>query len=210
MESIPTIEAILLVHILAWLTPGPLFFIIIRNSLIYSRGIWFFTALGFSLWNFTHIILAVSGISLLIQSYNIMLYAVKILGILYLVYLWIKTLIIIPITKKLNLKSENNIQLAPINAIKMGFLASMSSVGAYLFFASIFSTVMWSSESNLNISILSIAMPLNTFIMASLLNIFFTSNFIKSYYEKYCYLVNRYLWFSLIILAWVSLLDFVV
>jgi threonine/homoserine/homoserine lactone efflux protein len=208
MEIISLVTTIILIHIFAWLTPGPLFFIIIRNSLIYSRKIWYFTALGFSLWNFAHIILAISWISLVIQSSSIALYWVKLLWIWYLLYLWVKT-ILITSSKNWELSNEKDKKFSRVEAIKMWFLASMSSIGAYLFFASIFSTVMTSDGSYVSAYILAIAMPINTFIMASILNIFFTHAFIKKHYEKYAFIVNRWLGISLILLAWISMLDLI-
>ena len=207
MEILSLVSTIMIIHILAWLTPGPLFFIIIRNSLLYSRKIWYFTALGFSLWNFVHIILAISGISLLMQSSTIMLYGVRLLGIAYLLYLWGKTLVLSSM-KKEEREDKKHTKFSSLKAVKMGFIASMSSVGAYLFFASIFSTVYWREWSYVAASILILAMPLNTFIMASILNIFFTQDLIKKQYEKYSHLIHKWLGLSLIILAWISSINF--
>lgn len=206
MEILSIVSTIIFIHILAWLTPGPLFFIIIRNSLVYSRKIGYFTACGFSLWNFAHIILAISGISLLMQSSNIVLYWVKLLWMAYLLYLWIK--IFLSTNTNSKFKDEKDKIFSPFEAIKMWFIASMSSVGAYLFFASIFSTVLWGEYSYISASILVIAMPINTFIMSSILSIFFTQTFVKKHYERYSHIINKWLGLSLIFLAWISAMDF--
>lgn len=207
MDSLALISSILVTHIIAWLTPGPMFLIIVRNSLVYSRKIGYFTAFGFWLGNLTHIILAISGLSLLVKNIPILFLAVKFLGIVYLLYLWVKTFRFSEKNSTVHLWTKNN-DLDSFEAVKMGYIANMSSVGAYLFFISIFTTVIGTSSSMFPALVLLFAMPLNTFFMASLLAIFFTNKHIKSYYTKYSNLLHKWLWLSLILIAGISCLDF--
>ena len=206
MESLIFISTILSIHILAWFTPGPLFVLIIRNSLVYSRktGIW--TAVGFSIGNLIHISFALLGISLLISTSDIASSMIKFIGAGYLVYLGIKTLLMkIPAQKADGLTGHKDI--SALHAIKIGFLTNIFSTGAYLFFASIFAAVLSSGSPSWVIAFLGIAMPLNTLIMASILSVFFTQKRVKALYARFQYLLNTCLGAALILLALLALFS---
>jgi len=206
MENLAFVGTIITIHILAWLTPGPLFVLIVRNSLIYSRKIGFWTSLGFSLGNLIHITLAVFGISIIIQSSPLAFNVIKFLGAGYLIYLGIKTFLLKIEAQKADHPTEHK-DISNLQAVKIGFLANISSTGAYLFFASIFSTVLSSSSPFWVILFLAITMPLNTFVMSSILTIFFTQKNVKIIYGKFQHIINQCLGVALILLALLSLLK---
>ena len=87
MENFLIIGSILTIHIFAWFTPGPQIALIIRNSLIYSRKTGFWTAAGFAIGNFIHILISVIGLGLLISQSPSLHTAIKFLGVGYLAYL---------------------------------------------------------------------------------------------------------------------------
>lgn len=200
MESLVLISTILAIHIFAWFTPGPLFVLILRNSLVYSRktGIW--TALGIAIGNLIHITYAVIGISFLISTSPVIFNIIKFLGVGYLTYLGLKTLFIKIETQKAdNLIEQKDIN--PFQAAKIGFLTNILSPKASLFFASIFATVMSSGSPFWVVIFLWIAMPLNSFIMASILSLIFTHKKVKFVYTKYQDIINKCLGIALILLA---------
>lgn len=195
------ISTILAVHIFAWFTPGPLFVLIIRNSLVYSRksGIW--TAIGIAVGNAIHITYSVTGLALIISASPIAFNIIKFLGVGYLIYLGIKTFLIKVGTQKQTQASEGHQDLSPFKAAKIGFLTNILSPKAPLFFASIFATVMASGSPFWVVVFLWIAMPLNSFIMASILSTFFTQKKVRSVYANYQPIVNKLLGAALIVLA---------
>ena len=70
MESLILIGTILAIHLLAWFIPGPVFVLIIRNSLVYSRKSGMWTALGIAIANIIHI-MSIRIISMIAKiSYN--------------------------------------------------------------------------------------------------------------------------------------------
>ena len=200
MESLILINTILAIHIFAWFTPGPLFVLILRNSLVYSKktGIW--TAVGIAIGNFIHITYVVVGIALIISTSPITFNIIKFLGVGYLTYLGIKTLLIKIDTQK----ADNTIEqkdITPFQAAKIGFLTNILSPKASLFFASIFATVMSSGSPFWVVIFLWVAMPLNSFIMASILSMIFTHKKVKFVYSKYQGIINKCLGLALILLA---------
>lgn len=201
MESLILISTILAIHVFAWFTPGPLFVLIIRNSLVYSRksGLW--TAVGIAIGNFIHITYSVTGIALIISRSDTAFNVIKFLGVGYLTYLGIKTFLIKVDTQKADTTSSKHEDISPFNAAKIGFLTNILSPKASLFFASIFATVMASGSPFWVIIFLWIAMPLNSFVMASILSMFFTQKRVRSVYSKYQHIVNKLLGAALLILA---------
>ena len=200
MESLILISTILVIHIFAWFTPGPLFVLIVRNSLMYSRktGIW--TAVGIAIGNFIHIPYSVTGIAFIISTSAIMFNVIKFFGVGYLVYLGIKTLSI-KVEKQKADSSIGHKDIPAFKAVKTGFLTNILSPKASLFFASIFAMVISSGSPSWVVIFLWIAMPLNSLVMASILSVFFTQNGVRSVYAKHQYIANKCLGAILLILA---------
>ena len=201
MESLILIITILAIHVFAWFTPGPLFVLIVRNSLMYSRksGIW--TAVGIAIGNFIHITYSVIGLALIIAASPITFNIIKFLGVGYLIYLGIKTFLAKMETQNADAMSDTSKDISPFQAAKMGFLTNILSPKASLFFASIFAMVMASGFPFWVVIFLWIAMPLNSFVMASILSVFFTQKKIKSVYANYQHIVNKLLGLALLVLA---------
>lgn len=200
MENFILISTILSIHILAWFTPGPLFVLIIRNSLIYSRktGIW--TAVGIAVGNFIHILYSVTGIALIISQSTIAFNLIKFLGVGYLFYLGVKTVFLHVATKNKDADVKQS-DLSALSAVKVGFLTNILSPKASIFFASIFATVFASRAPLWVVGFLIIAMPLNSLIMASILSVFFTHKKVRLVYTRFQYIFNKLLGAALILLA---------
>ena len=116
-------------------------------------------------------------------------------------YLGIKTFLIKVETQKTDTTSNERKDLSPLQAAKIGFLTNILSPKASLFFVSIFATVMASGSPSWVVIFLWIAMPLNSFIMASIFSVFFTQKKVRAIYEKHQHIVNKVLGVALLVLA---------
>jgi threonine/homoserine/homoserine lactone efflux protein len=201
MQNLTLICAILAIHIFSWFTPGPLFVLIIRNSLVYSRksGIW--TAVGIAIGNLIHITYSIIGLKFLISTSEMVTNIIKFLGVGYLAYLGVKTLLVKINLQKTVTESENHQYISAFNAAKIGFLTNILSPHASLFFASVFASLIASNAPKWVIVILWIAMPLNSLLMASLFSLFFTQKTVKSAYAKYQHIFNKLLGLALLAFA---------
>jgi len=201
MEIFTLIITILAIHIFAWFTPGPMTVLIIRNSLVYSRksGIW--TAVGIALGNAVHITYSVTGLALIISTSPVAFNIIKFLGVGYLAYLGIKTFFIKIETQKSDKKSKKHKDISPFKAIRIGFIANILSPKASLFYASIFANVMAFGVPFWVVIFLWIAMPLNSFVMASIYSLFFTQKKIRIFYANYQHIVNKLLGAALLVFA---------
>lgn len=195
------IGTILSAHVFAWLTPGPIIALIIRNSLVYSRktGIW--TAVGIALAAATHITYSVTGLTLIITSSPTAFNIIKFLCVSYLTYLGIKTIFIKVETKKNNKAVDKRKDISSFNAVKTGFITNIFNPAASLFLGSVFALLIGSGYPIWVIVFLWLVLPLNSFLMGSLLSLFFTHELIKNIYTDYQHIINRFLGLILIIFA---------
>lgn len=190
----------MLIHVLAWLTPGPQIALIVRNSLVYSRKTGFWTAVGFAIGNFIHIIVAISGVGLIFTASPIAHNVIKYLGVGYLTYLGVKTFLIKPQAQATQ-SNEHRHDISPLSAFKMGLLTNLLSPYAPLFFISIFGSLLSTKAPNWVVVFLMFAMPLNTLFMGYMWTLFLTHRNIKSRYSKFQPTVNKILGVVLVTFA---------
>lgn len=200
MENYVLIGSILLIHVLAWFTPGPQIVLIMRNSLVYSRKTGFWTAVGFALGNFIHIILAVAGIGIIISGWPIAFSLIKFLGAGYLIYLGLKTFFTKAQLQKPQTREKHR-DIASISALRTGLITNLLSPKASPFFITIFGTLLASKPPYWVVMFLMIAMPLNTLMMASMWSLFFAHQNIKAVYARFQSISNKCLGGLLILLA---------
>lgn len=178
MEYLPLIGTVLLLHLLAVMSPGPDFILTLRQSLTYSRkaGVW--TAVGFGLAELVHIFYCVVGLAYIIAQSILLFTIFKVLGGLYLVYIGWQSLrdSSTPVT----LTKEKKVQeMTPKKALLTGFIGGVLNPKATLFFLSLFTLVL-SPETPLSlIAGLSIAMMLTISTWFALVAVFFTQRRIQ-------------------------------
>lgn len=201
METWVLIGTILGIHVLAWMTPGPMFVLIVRNSLIYSRksGIW--TALGIGIANVIHVAYSAFGVAVIVSASALAFAVVKFLGAAYLAYLGIKTFLGNGVAGRASNPGAAKKDIAPFVAVKIGLIANLLSPKAMLFYISIFAAVAASRAADFAIAVLWVAMPLNSFLMAALLSLIFTHAKVRSFYAKYQKIANGVLGIALLAFA---------
>ncbi len=67
MEYFGLITGVILIHLLALISPGPDFIVAVKNSISYSRKTGVFTAIGFGLGIMVHIFYCVAGLALIMS-----------------------------------------------------------------------------------------------------------------------------------------------
>ena len=200
MENLVLVTTVLAIHVFAWLTPGPMMVLIVRNSLVYSRKVGIWTAAGMATGNIVHVTYSVLAILFVISTSDTALDVIKYLGAAYLAYLGIKTLLQKSTGQDAGTEKEQT-DLSPLGAFRTGFVANLLTPAAPPFFLSIFGAVLSSNPPFWVVILLMIAMPLNGFIMASVLSLFFTRESMKAVYSRYQGIVNALLGAGLILFA---------
>ncbi len=184
MIYLPLFGSVLLIHLMAVMSPGPDFLMALRNSLTYSRKTGIYTAIGFGLGIGVHVFYCVFGLALIISTSAIAFNIIKYLGVTYLAYIGVMSIIL----KSAKIDIGNESQLADISAlraIRMGFLTNVLNPKATLFFLSLFTFVIGPNVSKTISLLLGIVMMINTTIWFSFVAIFFTQTRIRNLFNTY-------------------------
>ena len=88
-----TIFGLFSIIFIALVSNGPDFIIVVKNSLIHSRKIGIFTALGVALSNIFHVSYILLGFEIIIAGNAWLFTIIKFLGASYLIYIGIKGLL---------------------------------------------------------------------------------------------------------------------
>lgn len=141
IEFIPTLLTLAALDIIATISPGPDFAVVVKNSLLYSRKTAMITVLGISFGIIVHLSYIVLGLGVIIQENEWLFLSMKWLGAGYLLYIGIKGLM----AKKASLDSVVMTQrkdIPPLQAFRSGFLTNALNPKCILFFISLFSAVV--------------------------------------------------------------------
>ncbi|MDH2363192.1 LysE family translocator [Priestia megaterium] len=141
---------IFLIGILSGLSPGPDFFLVMKNSLGFGRRIGIATALGVASALFVHVTYTILGFTYIIEKIPSVFIAIKIAGSLYLLWLGFQAIRSVkqnkePAESELKINADKNVK----QGFREGFICNVLNPKAALFFLSIFSqfisadTVSW-------------------------------------------------------------------
>ena len=180
------ITAIGLIHLVALVSPGPDFVVACRNTLMYSRSIGIYTAVGFGLGICVHISYAVFGLSWLIANNELIFTVIQYLGAFYLMLIGFQSLR----SFQSQISQETvtvSSRISPFRAIRIGFITNVLNPKATLFFLSLFSTMLDPTVGELTLVVISVLLVVTTIFWFSLVALLishprFTA--VKKRYEK--------------------------
>ena len=200
MEYLPLIGTVALLNLLAAISPGPDFVMVVRNSLTYSRRSGIFTSLGISLALGIHLFYCAAGIGYLISTSVVLFTMIKLLGAGYLIYMGVGSMM--AKRSKLDLTATHSeFDLTRFQAFRIGFLTNVLNPKATLFFLSLFTLVIGNSTPLyiiLTISFIIIGTALSWFAIVS---VFLTRQEIQRIFLKYEKEINRILGGFLVLLG---------
>lgn len=140
MDSFSSLAAVALVSLLAAISPGPDFFIVLKNSLIYSRRNGLFTAAGVASALVVHLAYTLVGIGILLAESPSIYFYIKFIGAGYLFYLGTKGLIgSFKSVSEFNSYQKSSNALSAKAAFMQGFFTNILNPKCALFFISLFS-----------------------------------------------------------------------
>lgn len=138
---LPSFLGIGTLMMVALVSPGPDFAIVVKNSLLYSRKKALLTALGIACGILFHVTYVLLGFGLIISK-NIILFSIfKYAGAAYLIYIGIKSLK----AKKQKFdfgEIKNSKEISALFAFNSGLLTNILNPKAMLFFVSLFSSLI--------------------------------------------------------------------
>ncbi len=190
MEYIVLIATVAGIHILGAMSPGPDFFMVMKNSLTYSRksGIW--TAVGLGAGIAVHIMYCLAGLAFVISRSIILFNIIKLLGAAYLIYIGWKSFVSKSSNKNLDIQKQTQ-DLSKFSAMKMGFLSNVLNPKVTLMFLSLFSLVIPAQTPLSILLLLSFIMVVNTVIWFSIVARLFTHKKVRSVFGRYQHIFNK-------------------
>jgi len=171
------------VHLLAVMSPGPDFAILIRQSLNYGRKAGIITAFGISCAISLHVIYSLIGISALILAKNWIKLTIELIASFYLLYLgglFIYSTLQKPVNQSIKGTKTKSALKSFSASFWLGFLTNATNPKAFLFFLAIFtSLVNITTPTSIKI-FYGFWMCAVTFIWFSLVSLIFTNSAIQT------------------------------
>ena len=201
MEYLLLIGSVTLIHLLAVMSPGPDFLIVMKHSLGYSRqtGIW--TAVGIGLGISIHILYCFVGLGIVINNspllYNLLNYA----GAIYIFYLGIMSFPKVNKSIEFSAQKIQGLQPGRWKAIRIGFLTNVLNPKATLFFLSLFTLVIAPTTPGPVMAIISFILVFDTMIWFIFLSYIITIGRVTALFNRYQYVFNRIFGVLLILVA---------
>ncbi|MET9508885.1 LysE family transporter [Streptomyces flavidovirens] len=131
--------AVAVITLLAVISPGTDFAMVVRNSCLYGRTTGLFAAAGVAAGVLVHVTYTMLGVGLLIASSTELFTAIKLAGAAYLVYIGVRTFIA---RADLTVDLESKPELGPLGALRSGFLTNVLNPKTTLFVVSTFTQVV--------------------------------------------------------------------
>ena len=161
------IAAVCLIHLVALVSPGPDFVVVCRNSLLYSRTIGIYTAVGFGLGICVHISYAVFGLSWLIANNELIFTVIQYLGAFYLMLIGIQSLR--SFQSQIGQETTTySSRISPFRAVRIGFITNVLNPKATLFFLGLFSTMLNPTVGELTLVVIAVLLVVTTILWFSL------------------------------------------
>ena len=185
------ITAVGLIHLVALVSPGPDFVVACRNSLLYSRTIGIYTAMGFGLGICVHISYAVFGLSWLIANNELIFTVIQYLGAFYLMLIGIQSLR----SFQSHIGQETataSSRISPFRAVRIGFITNVLNPKATLFFLSLFSTMLNPTVGELTLVVIAVLLVVTTILWFSSVALLISHPHFTTTLKRYEKTVHRF------------------
>lgn len=124
------------------ISPGPDFFMITRNSIVFNKTAGIYSAIGVSVAIWLHIAYSIAGLAVVISKSILLFSIIKYAGAAYLVYIGLKSVLS---KGQIEIESESRLKSNVLNrfsAFRNGFVTNALNPKTTIFFLSIFTQVI--------------------------------------------------------------------
>ena len=192
------IAAFGLIHLVGLVSPGPDFVVACRNSLLYSRTIGIYTAVGFGLGICVHISYAVFGLSWLIANNELIFTVIQYLGAFYLMLIGIQSLRSFQSQIGQEPATASS-RISPFRAVRIGFITNVLNPKATLFFLSLFSTMLNPTVGELTLVVIALLLVVTTILWFSLVALLISHPRFTSALKRYEKTIHQF--FGVLLIA---------
>ena len=133
---------VVIIHLLAVMSPGPDFALVSRNSMVYSRKTAILSAAGLALGILVHVTYSLVGIGYLVARSIVLFSIIKFLGAGYLIYIGYRSLRAHKTLSGIADAVAPSPGMKPRAAVRMGFFTNILNPKVTLFFLALFTQVI--------------------------------------------------------------------
>ena len=198
-----------IIHLLAVMSPGPDFAIVLRQSISFGRKSAIITSLGIGAGISVHVLYTLLGVGILISQSATLMTAAKILGAAYITYLAINLLRSKAIPNQSSSIALDNNKKHQKKAFMVGFMTNVLNPKATLFFLAIFTTVVSASTPLMVQSFYGLWIIITTAAWFCLVSFLFSQQAIRQQFLNHGYWFDRLMGVILLLFAGKLLIEFV-
>lgn len=180
------IIAVIVITILAVISPGADFAIVTKNSYLYGRKTGIFTAWGISLGVLVHVAYTLVALTFVITYTPQILTVVKYMGAIYLIFIGYKTFTQEPIIDVASTQRINHLQ-----AFKYGFLTNALNPKTTLFVISTYTQIVSTTTPKLVLLGYGLFMSFAHFLWFAIIGVLFSSILLREKMLTKQVLINR-------------------
>ena len=190
-----------LIHLLAVMSPGPDFAVVVRQSISFDRKTALITSLGIGTGIAVHMAYTLLGLGFIITQSEVGFLIAQLVGICYLSFLAFKLL---NSNAQTTLNTEVTLDRNPSHhkkAFLLGVMTNVLNPKATLFFLAIFTTVVSITTPLYIQTIYALWIILTTILWFSLVSIFFSQRKIRAKFVSHGYIFERIMGVVLLMFA---------
>lgn len=200
MDLMQGLLIITTVHLLAAASPGPDFVLVSQQTLRNGRTAGMLTSIGIALGLSVHIIYSAFGLAAVIANSESLLWAIKVVGGLYLIYLGVKS-----ITAKKSEASapeqQTQVESKPSKMVSMGFLCNVLNPKAPVYFVALYTIVLSPEMPLYQIAIYGAWMMVLQFLWFATVVLLLSRPAMNAQFQKISHWIDRALGSAMIVLG---------
>lgn len=191
MELIQGLLVITSVHLLAAASPGPDFVLVSQQTLTNGKKAGLLCSIGIALGLSIHILYSAFGLAAIIANSTTALWAIKLLGGSYLIFLGIKGLRARSKTQPLTAAQKTAPQRSALKTIGLGFLCNALNPKAPIYFVSLFTIVISADTSASHLAIYGVWMMVLQLAWFSLVTELLSTPKVSAKLQSVGYIIDR-------------------
>jgi RhtB (resistance to homoserine/threonine) family protein len=182
--------SITFIIILAAISPGPDFALVVKNALSYGRKSGVFTALGVSCSLIIHSAYCLLGLAIVISKSLLLFSIIKFIGAAYLIYIGVKSLLANKKSTEIH-NNSNKGQISSVSAFIQGLLCNLLNPKSIMFVLAFFTLIINPTISELMQINLGIEISVIHFLWFSFLAFIITHQHVKRRLSRFQYYITK-------------------
>lgn len=199
--TVDTLILVITISCLGMISPGPDFFLVLKNSLSYNRKIALMTCLGVISAIAIHMSYCVTGIAVLITATPWLYNALRYAGSAYLLWIGVKALLAKSSGTAYVSKQAQELNVTAKAAFMQGLLCNLLNPKATLFFLAIFTQLLNASSTMVDKLVVAFIIWLEAAIWWPMVVFVFQNQIVQRRYFKLQLIIDKLLGVILIVLG---------